>query len=94
MANYLDGIEGGKHNSDNITASFSTKQPKEKIQFLSPDGFEIEMGVPYYTDRKEMVNAFIRFKNQFKKQGYYSSAMHGQIPLNDLITYCQCNTIV
>lgn len=29
MATYLDGMDGGKHNSDNSIASFTPKKPKE-----------------------------------------------------------------
>lgn len=35
MATYLDGMEGGKHNSDNAIASFT---PKKKKIFVKDEG--------------------------------------------------------
>lgn len=42
MANYLDGMEGGKHNSDNAIASFI---PKRKPKIYKAELVEIKCNV-------------------------------------------------
>lgn len=42
MANYLDGMEGGKHNSDNAIASFT---PRRKPKFYKAKLVEIKGNV-------------------------------------------------
>jgi hypothetical protein len=42
MANYLDGMEGGKHNSDNAIASFT---PRRKPKFFKTTLTEIKGNV-------------------------------------------------
>ena len=91
MATYLDGMDGGKHNSDNVIASFTPK--RKKYQVLSPDGFTIERGVVTYTSRKKAMEAFNKWKDNYKQQGYYSSAKHGRIDLLDLEDFCEFITL-
>jgi hypothetical protein len=87
MATYLDGMDGGKHNSDNAIASFKPK--RKKYQVLSPDGFTIEFDTVHYTSRKKAIEAFNQWKKRYELQGYYSSTKYGRIPLEDLEDYCQ-----
>lgn len=55
---------------------------------LSPDNFEINRGQTYETVYKAY-RAFITWKNQYTKQGYYSSVKYGKIHLDDVKHYCQ-----
>jgi hypothetical protein len=87
MATYLDGMDGGKHNSDNAIASFKPK--RKKYQVLSPDGFTIELQNQYYPSRKKAFEAFIQWKKKYVAQGYYSSTKHGRINLLDLEDFCE-----
>lgn len=61
---------------------------RKKYQALSPDGITLEFGTFYYTSKKKMFEAFDKWKERFKQQGYYSSATYGRIPLEDLEEYC------
>jgi hypothetical protein len=54
-----------------------------KIEVLSPDGFTIEFGKPYYPSKKKALEAFDKWKKRYELQGYYSSN-NGRIPLNEL----------
>ena len=57
-----------------------------KYQVLSPDGFTIEFDKPYYTSKKKAFEAFDKWKERYKLQGYYSSN-NRRIPLDDLENY-------
>ena len=63
-----------------------------KYQVLSPDGFTIEFDKPYYTSKKKAFEAFDKWKERYKLQGYYSSN-NGRIPLEDLENHCSIKTI-
>jgi len=54
-----------------------------KIEVLSPDGFTIEFGKPYYPSKKKALEAFDKWKKRYELQGYYSSN-NGRIPLEEL----------
>jgi hypothetical protein len=54
-----------------------------KIEVLSPDGFTIEFGKPYYPSKKKALEAFDKWKKRYELQGYYSSN-NGRISLNEL----------
>ena len=58
-----------------------------RYQVLSPDGFTIEFDREYYTSKKKAFEAFDKWKERFKTQGYYSSNQYGRIPLEDLEDY-------
>ena len=60
-----------------------------KYQVLSPDGFTIEREPSYYTSKKKAMEAFLKFKENYQRQGYYSSSKYGRIHLSDLGDYCQ-----
>lgn len=60
-----------------------------KYQVLSPDGFRIEYTPTTYRSFKKAIEAFKKWKNNYKLQGYYSSVQFGRIPLVDLEDYCQ-----
>lgn len=60
-----------------------------KYQVLSPDGFTIEREPSYYTSKKKAMEAFLKFKENYQRQGYYSSTKYGRIHLSDLGEYCQ-----
>lgn len=69
------------------------KQTKrEKIVVLSPDGFTIEFDKPYYRSFNEAFTAFIKWKERFQTQGYYSSNS-GRIPLDNLMDACTIRAI-
>ena len=55
-------------------------------EVLSPDGFTIEFDRPYYTSKEKAFEAFDKWKERYKVQGYYSSN-NGRIPLEDLEDY-------
>ena len=55
-------------------------------EVLSPDGFTIEFDRPYYTSKEKAFEAFDKWKERYKIQGYYSSN-NGRIPLEDLEDY-------
>ena len=57
-----------------------------RYEVLSPDGFTIEFDRPYYTSKKNAIEAFDKWKERFRRQGYYSSN-NGRIPLEDLEDY-------
>jgi hypothetical protein len=61
---------------------------KKQYDILSPDGIAISFSDTYSTFI-EMARAFINWKNNFKKQGYYSSGKYGRIHLDDLRDYCE-----
>lgn len=60
---------------------------KKRYIILSPDGFTIEREKAYYRTFKEALDAFIKWKERFRVQGYYSSN-RGRIPLNELEQNC------
>jgi hypothetical protein len=60
---------------------------KEKWDVISPDGFSISVD-QYYSSKEKAVEAFEKWKERYKMQGYYSSN-RGRIPLNDLILFCK-----
>ena len=61
---------------------------RKQYQALSPDGITLEFGVSHYTSKKKMFEAFDKWKERYKQQGYYSSATYGRILLVDLEEYC------
>ena len=67
-------------------------KPSTRMEVLSPDGFTIEMGVASYANPKKALVAFQLWREQFRKQGYYSSN-NGKIPLSDLMDRCSFNFI-
>ena len=60
-----------------------------KYQILSPDGFTIEREPSHYTSKKKAMESFLKWKENYKRQGYYSSTKYGRIHLSDLGEYCQ-----
>ena len=58
----------------------------KNYEVLSPDGFTIEFDRPYYTSKEKAFEAFDKWKERYKVQGYYSSN-NGRIPLEDLEDY-------
>jgi len=60
---------------------------KEEFDILSPDGFAISFDKTYST-LMEAARAFIKWKQSFSKQGFYSSN-EGRIHLDDLRDDCQ-----
>jgi len=88
MANYLDGLPGGKHNSDDTITSFTPKKKKQRFVVISPDGFPIHFKDTYSSIKKaeDALNVWIK---NYEHQGYYSSVNWGRIPLNELNHYCQ-----
>jgi hypothetical protein len=65
---------------------------KERFIILSPDGFTIEFNKPYYRSFNEAYTAFIKWKERFQMQGYYSSNS-GRIPLDELMDACTIKII-
>ena len=63
-----------------------------RYEVLSPDGFTIEFDRPYYTSKKNAIEAFDKWKERYKLQGYYSSN-NGRIPLEDLEDYMNIRQI-
>jgi hypothetical protein len=59
-----------------------------QYKILSPDGISIEFNKTY-NSIIEAYRALINFKNQYKKQGFYSSNDYGHIHLDDLRDYCE-----
>ena len=53
---------------------------------LSPDGFSIHFE-DTYTSKQKAYDAFIKWKKNYERQGYYSSTEHGRIPLDELHNY-------
>ena len=62
-------------------------------QVLSPDGFTIEFDRPYYISKKKAFEAFDKWKERYKLQGYYSSNHYGRIPLEELEEYMNVREI-
>ena len=58
-----------------------------KYQVLSPDGFTIEREPSYYTSKKKAMESFLKWKENYQRQGYYSSTKYGRIHLSDLGEY-------
>lgn len=58
-----------------------------RFEVLSPDGFTIEFDKPYYTSKKKAFEAFDKWKERYRVQGYYSSNQYGRIPLEELEDY-------
>ena len=58
-----------------------------KFRILSPDGIDIAPNRLY--EESEFNHEIERFKERFKAQGYYSSAEHGRIELDDLEDWMQ-----
>jgi hypothetical protein len=63
-----------------------------KYEVLSPDGFTIEFDRPYYISKKNAIEAFDKWKERYKLQGYYSSN-NGRIPLEELEDYMSIRQI-
>jgi hypothetical protein len=82
MANYLDGLPGGKHNSDDTITSVTPKKKKQRFDVLSPDGISIHFS-DTYPNEKAAMKAFELWKKRYEHQGYYSSN-NGRIPLTEL----------
>jgi len=59
---------------------------KEKIQLLSPDGFDLYYN-KYYSTLIEAQKDALKWIKRYKKQGYYSSVKYGRIPVEDLKNY-------
>lgn len=59
-----------------------------RYQILSPDQITIEQ-VESYKTKQEALEALERFKNQYRKQGFYSSALYGRIHPSDIQDYCK-----
>ena len=60
---------------------------KKEYNVLSPDGFAIHHENTY-TSKKKAEEAFKKWRDAYKAQGYYS--WRGErIPLNELHQYCQ-----
>jgi hypothetical protein len=66
---------------------------KYKYQVLSPDGFTLERDVPYYKSRKKAMQSLVNWIENYRAQGYYSSAKYGRIPLVDIIDFCEFSII-
>jgi hypothetical protein len=64
-----------------------------KYQVLSPDGFTLERDVPHYKSRRDAMQALANWIENYRTQGYYSSAKHGRILLVDIIDFCEFTTI-
>ena len=65
---------------------------KPRYDVLSPDGFSIHP-VDTYPSEKKAREAFDKWKERYKTQGYYSSTNYGRIPLDDLFNYCKVVTV-
>ena len=63
-----------------------------RYEVLSPDGFTIEFDRPYYISKKNAIEAFDKWKERYKLQGYYSSN-NGRIPLEELEDYMTIHQI-
>jgi hypothetical protein len=66
---------------------------KNRYQILSPDGFTLERDVPHYKSRKNAMQALANWIDNYRVQGYYSSAKYGRILLVDIIDFCEFTTI-
>jgi hypothetical protein len=64
-----------------------------RYQVLSPDGFTLEKDVPHYKSRKNAMQALADWIENYRAQGYYSSAKHGRILLVDIIDFCEFTII-
>lgn len=69
------------------------KYPTKKYQVISPDGFTIEFEHPYYRSKKKAIEAFNKWKERYRQQGYYSSSRHGIIELENLEQFCDFKVI-
>ena len=66
------------------------KEKKKKYDILSPDGFSIRIGdVKPFSSPEEGDAYFVKWKNRYVAQGYYSSTQYGRIDLKDLKNYCE-----
>ena len=61
---------------------------EKKWDVISPDGFSIHVS-DVYDSIEAAIAAFNVWKENYKRQGYYSSVRFGRIPLEDLEDYCQ-----
>jgi hypothetical protein len=66
---------------------------KNRYQILSPDGFTLEKDVPHYKSRKNAMQALVNWIDNYRTQGYYSSAKYGRILLVDIIDFCEFTII-
>jgi hypothetical protein len=66
---------------------------KNRYQILSPDGFTLERDVPHYKSRKNAMQALANWIENYRAQGYYSSAKYGRILLVDIIDFCEFTII-
>lgn len=59
-----------------------------KFDIISPDGFSIHRE-DIYSSKEEAIIAFEKWRDNYKRQGYYSSVKYGRISLSDLEDYCK-----
>jgi len=69
------------------------EKKQKRYQVLSPDGFTLEREVYSYPSKKKAIEAFNKWKENYRRQGYYSSVKYGRIHLDDLSDYCSLNVI-
>jgi hypothetical protein len=53
----------------------------------SPDGFTIT--IDNFNTKKEAKEQFNIWLQRYERQGYYSSARYGRIPLDEVESYCE-----
>ena len=65
----------------------------DNIRFvvMSPDGIPIDPTKTYST-HKEAQDAFIKWRERYEVQGYYSSMNYGRIPVDELFNYTEIVT--
>jgi len=66
---------------------------QKRYQVLSPDGFTLEREVFSYPSKKKAMEAFKNWKENYKRQGYYSSVKYGRINIDDLHDYCSLKEV-
>jgi hypothetical protein len=77
----------------NIKTNKNKNMKKNRYQILSPDGFTLERDVPHYKSRKNAMQALANWIDNYRTQGYYSSAKYGRILLVDIIDFCEFTII-
>lgn len=68
--------------------SLLEKMKSKRVKVLSPDGFLINRNIEWYKNIHEAEVGFQQFKDNYEKQGYYSTAGR-RIPLSSLKHCCQ-----
>ncbi len=58
------------------------------FDIISPDGFSIYRD-NFFNSKEEAEIAFLKWVENYKAQGYYSSVKYGKILLCDLEYYCK-----